>query len=415
LWGGLIPVNYAITFHGRLAKQSSDIINIMRIKKMMAVVAGLPLLLVACNKSENNPPAPAPAAVSAPATVEAPMKVRVGYIGLTCEAPIFTAYEKGFFKDENLDVSLVKCGTWANYKDSLALGGFDITHHLIMLFLKPIEQGLDVKFLAGIHQGCLRVQTSTNSNIHTVEDLRGKKIGVPGMGTPPFIFANRALALHGIDPAKEVNWAVFQPGELGLALQKGEVDAVADAEPIGTLLTSGGKVRNVCDQATEEPFSSEYCCAVLASGKFIAENPKAAAAATRALLKAAKWVQANPAAAAQLSVEKKYLASKPELNSAAISHLRYVPSVSGAETAVKSAAEAMKKVGMLNATTDTDELARRAFVHLDGVSDDWINSIQVEKLTGGQLPPDHDARLQMELSVSDDALCSMTCCNLAIK
>src|SRR5689334_23640255 len=48
-------------------------------------------------------------------------KVRVGYIGLTCEAPIFTAVEKGFFKEEGLDVSLVKC-EWANYKDVLALG-----------------------------------------------------------------------------------------------------------------------------------------------------------------------------------------------------------------------------------------------------------------------------------------------------
>ncbi|HYY12851.1 MAG TPA: ABC transporter substrate-binding protein, partial [Chthoniobacterales bacterium] len=66
-------------------------------------------------------------------------KIRVGYIGLTCEAPIFTAVEKGFFKEEGLEVSLVKC-EWANYKDVLALGGFDITHHLVMYFLKPIEQ-----------------------------------------------------------------------------------------------------------------------------------------------------------------------------------------------------------------------------------------------------------------------------------
>jgi NitT/TauT family transport system substrate-binding protein len=119
-------------------------------------------------------------------------KIRVGYIGITCEAPIFTAVEKGFFKDEGLEVELVKC-EWANYKDVLALGGYDITHHLVMYFLKPIEQGLDVKFTGGIHQGCLRVQASTKGNIHTIQDLKGKRIGVPGMGTPPFIFANRVL------------------------------------------------------------------------------------------------------------------------------------------------------------------------------------------------------------------------------
>ena len=92
----------------------------------------------------------------------------------------------------------MKC-EWADYKDVLALGGFDITHHLVMYFLKPIEQGLDVKFLAGIHRGCLRVQAGVKTNIHTIEDLKGKRIGVPGMGTPPFIFANRVLGAHGID------------------------------------------------------------------------------------------------------------------------------------------------------------------------------------------------------------------------
>src|SRR5882762_5715821 len=96
-----------------------------------------------------------------------PAKVRVGYIGLTCEAPIFMAVEKGFFKEEGLDVSLIKCN-WANYKDALALGNFDVTHHLVMYFLKPVEQGLDVKFTGGIHRGCLRVHALAKGNIHTV-------------------------------------------------------------------------------------------------------------------------------------------------------------------------------------------------------------------------------------------------------
>src|SRR5437764_1600651 len=153
------------------------------------------LLFAGCNKNASSSPT-------------ASNKVRVGYIGLTCEAPIFTAVEKGFFKEEGLDVSLVKC-EWANYKDVLALGGFDITHHLVMYFLKPIEQGLDVKFTGGIHRGCLRVQAPINGKINTVADLRGKRIGVPGMGTPPFIFANRVLGAHSIDPAREITWRVF--------------------------------------------------------------------------------------------------------------------------------------------------------------------------------------------------------------
>ncbi len=282
-----------------------------------------------------------------------------------------------------------------------------------MMFLKPIEQGMDVRILAGVHKGCLRVQTSTSSPIKTVEDLRGKRIGIQGMGTPPFIFANRALAAHGLDPSKDVTWQVFPVGELGLALEKGLVDAVATSEPIGTLLTSSGKVRNVADQATDEPFASEYCCAVVANGKFVANNPKAAAAATRAILKAAKWVEANPQIAATLAVEKKYLASKPEINAVAISHLRYQPSIAGGEAAVKTAAVAMRNVKKLNASTAVDDLSRRAFAHLDGVSDAWLKSVEVEKLVGGQLPANAEALVRAE-AATPDLEPVHSCCEMAV-
>ena len=375
--------------------------------KLFAAAAVSAFLLCGCKKNELN--------TVAPATGNGLTKIRVGYIGLTCEAPIFVAVEKGFFKEEGLDPVLVKCD-WSNYKDVMALGGFDITHHLVMYFLKPIEQGLDVKFTGGIHRGCLRVQAAAHGKINSVEDLRGKRIGIPGMGTPPFIFANRVLTAHGIDPSKEITWIVFPAGELGLALDKGEVDAVADSEPIGTMLVAEGKAKNIADQAKDAPYKDEYCCEVIVSGKFLKANPKAAAAATRALLKAAKWVQVNPEAAARLSVEKHYLASNPELNAVAISHLNYIPSVSLAEASVKTAAIAMKRDGMLSPSTDVDELARRAFVHLPGVTDEWINSLQVEKVAGGQLPPDENQRLLAELSHGPATATEyedMSCCRMA--
>jgi sulfonate transport system substrate-binding protein len=335
--------------------------------------------------------------------------VKIGYIGLTCEAPIYSAYEKGFFKEEGLEPELVKC-SWATYKDSLALGSYDITHHLVMYFLKPIEQGLDVRFLGGVHTGCLRVQTGVNSPIHKIQDLKGKRIGVPGMGTPPFVFANRVLGTHGIDASTDITWKVFPAGELGLALSKGEVDAVANAEPIGTLLIAEGKARNVegMDEATDPPYASEYCCEIIANGKWINANPDTAARATRAILKGAVWVQQNPKAAAQLAVDKKYLASTVELNTVALSRLKYIPSVSLAEETLHTAAKEMREAKMLSPTTNTEALAKKAFRHLDGVTDEWIKTVKVEKVPGGQVDPNQDIRLYAELIQSDtqDACCA---------
>src|SRR5882672_8708605 len=353
------------------------------------------LTLAGCNKKSGS-------------TVQNSNKVRVGYIGLTCEAPIYAAYEKGFFKEEGLEPELVKC-SWSTYKDALALGSYDITHHLVMYFLKPIEQGLDVRFLGGVHTGCLRVQTAVNSPIHKIQDLKGKRIGVPGMGTPPFVFTNRVLGTHGIDASTEITWKVFPAGELGLALTKGEVDAVADAEPIGTLLVADGRARNVegMDEATDEPYASEYCCEIIANGKWCDANPDSAARATRAILRGAVWVQQNPKAAAQLAIDKKYLASTVELNTVAISRLKYIPSVSIAEKTLYSAAKEMRAAKMLSPDTDTDALAKRAFQHLEGVTDEWIKSVKVEKVPGGQVDPNEDIRLYAALLQRDtqDSCC----------
>ena len=65
---------------------------------------------------------------------------------------------------------------------------------------------------------------------------------------------------------------------------------------------------------------------------------------------------------------------------------------------------------MLSPDMDIAALVKRAFVHLDGVTDEWIKSLQVEKVAGGQVPPDEDIRLYAELIQSDteDSCCKKT-------
>jgi NitT/TauT family transport system substrate-binding protein len=332
--------------------------------------------------------APAPDA-SASSSSGGPTKVKVAYLGLTCEAAMFAAYEKGFFKEEGLDVEFVKTD-WDGLRDGLGLGRFDANYTLIMYLLKPIEQGLDVKITGGVHSGCLRVQAGVKSDIKTVGDLKGKKIGIPTMGSPPFLFASRVLAAHGMDPKKDVEWVTVAPEVSSLALDKGQIDAVANSEPIGTILLGMDKVRTVADQAVDAPYRDEYCCAAVVSGAFAKRDPAGAAKVTRALLKGARWVDANPTAAAQLAVEKKYTAASAEVNAQAISKLKYMPSVSKCRTSLDLAATEMKAAGLLNPSTDPAELAKRAWLDLDGVTDEWIAGLEVEKVAGGGPPPEMD-------------------------
>lgn len=338
-------------------------------------------------------------------------KLKVAYLGLTCEAPIFAAQEQGFFEEEGLDVELVKTD-WDGLREGLGLGRFDANHTLIMYLLKPIEQGLDIKITGGIHTGCLRLQAGVKSDIKSAAHLKGKKIGVPThLGSPPYLFASRVLVANGIDPSPdkgEVTWKIFQPDVLGQALEDGQIDAVATSDPIGTILLGQGLVKTIADQAEDPPYRDEYCCASVVSGKLAKENPAAAAKVTRALLKAAKWVSQNPATAARLAVEKKYTASSVEINTQAISKLNYLPGVASCRQSIDQAAKEMKQAGLLKPSTDPVALAKRAWLDLEGVTDEWIGDLQIATIETDRpevLSPEAFAAL-----FEGKSLCCGCCC-----
>jgi NitT/TauT family transport system substrate-binding protein len=366
----------------------------------LVLAAGCLGLLSACGQKSSDP--------------GGPVKLKVAYLGLTCEAPIFVAQEHGFYAEEGLDVELVKTD-WDGLREGLGTGAYDANHTLIMYLLKPIENGVDVKITGGIHTGCLRLQVGAKSDLKSIKDLKGKKIGVPThIGSPPYLFSSRVLVANGIDPRPdggEVKWLPFPPSELGLAVEKGQVDAVCTADPIGTILLGKGIVKTVADQAKDEPYRDEYCCAAVVSGKLARENPEAAAKVTRALLKGAKWVQENPTAAARLGVEKKYVGASVEINAQALSKLRYIPGVARCRQSVNDAAKEMQQAGLLKESTDPEELARRAWLDLDGVNDEWVKGLQVKKVArGGPARLLDPAGFVALFEAKSDCTCCCKCC-----
>ncbi|MDP4178678.1 MAG: ABC transporter substrate-binding protein [Bacillota bacterium] len=293
--------------------------------------------------------------------------VNIGYFGNTCEAAVFAAYEKGFFKEEGLDVTMVK-GDANTLKDSLATGKVDATDGLFIQWMKPIESGLNIKYTAAIHTGCIQVLVSKNSNIKSFKDLKGKKIGVPAIGGGPMVLASRLLTDQGIDSQKGVEWKVYPNSELPIALDKGEVDVIAVADPFAQIQVNSGKAKAIYNSATDEPFKSEYCCATVINGKLIEKDPETAAAITRAELKGSKWVSKNIKEIAQIEIDKKYVPGDAATNEQVLNTYNFNPSVDEAQKAVKQLAKEMKNIGILNKDTDSDSLAKTSFVKLKGVN-----------------------------------------------
>ena len=306
------------------------------------------------------------------------VRVSVGPVGaVTCNAPLFVAYEKNFFKEEGLDAELIR-GDWDFIKESLALGKIDGTQGMLT-YLKPIEQGLDVKFTAGVHKGCMHVLTAKDSPLSKPEDLKGKRIGVSQIGGSPWFFAARVVGSLGMDIKRDVEWKVYPLAELKQALEKKDVDAISVADPTGELLLSEGFARDIVNSSTDAPYKDEYCCLVVVSGQLIKSDPDTAARLTRAILKAAKWVSLNPQSAAEICFEKKYLSGTVELNARVLARLNYIPSVQGGVEATKIAASAMQKVGILDASTDLNALVDRTLVRLPTLDDSWLQSVKVEQ------------------------------------
>ncbi len=329
----------------------------------LALVSTLILALVGCGAAK---PTTDGAGTQVTNTPKQLTKVKLGYFGNTCEAPLIAAYEKGFLKEEGIDAEMIK-GDANTLKDGLATGKIDATDGLLMQWLKPIESGLDIKFTAGLHTGCIQVLAPKDTPFTSFKDLKGKKIGVPAIGGGPMILVSRQLANEGLDPQKDVEWKVFPNSELPLALEKGEVDIISVADPFAELTVTQGKVKSIFNSAKDIPFKNEYCCLLVVNGKLIGKDPETAAAITRAFLKGAKWVNSNQTEIAQIEVDKKYVPGDPALNAKILKTYNYIHSIDGGADAVLKAAKEMKTIGVLNKDTDAEALAKASFVRLKGV------------------------------------------------
>ena len=95
----------------------------------------------------------------------APRKLKLSWnAGAVCLAPVAVAIDYGFFQKQNLDVELVNySGSTDQLLEAIATGKSDAGLGMALRWLKPLEQGFDVKIVAGTHGGCMRVLTRTNS------------------------------------------------------------------------------------------------------------------------------------------------------------------------------------------------------------------------------------------------------------
>jgi NitT/TauT family transport system substrate-binding protein len=278
----------------------------------------------------------------------------------TSSAPV--AKEHGIFAQHGLDVEFVNFGgSTEQLLEAIATGKADGGIGMALRWLKPLEQGFDVRITTGIHGGCLRLLGAKSLNIGSLASLRGKSIAISDQSSPAKNFFSILLAKAGIDPVKDVEWRQYPLDLLALAVEKGEVQALADADPLTWLWLKDGKLNEVATNLTGE-YADRTCCVLAVRGSLIRDERPVAAAVTRAVREAGNHVAHEPEDSAALFSRYGGKGSIQDLAAMLRSHTHHRQAAEGdLRKEIALYADELKLVKVIRPGTDTAKFADRVY------------------------------------------------------
>jgi len=288
-----------------------------------------------------------------------------------CLAPALMAKEHGIYAKHGLDVELVNfAGSTDQLLEAISTEKADAGVGMIMRWIKPLEQGFDVKLIAGTHGGCVRMSGSRSAGVtNDPRSLKGKTIGLSEVsGTSRNTFSI-LLKAHGVDPERDVTWRAFPQPLLGEAIRKGEVHAIADSDPILHVMEqqSNGELVEVLTNLSK-PWENRVCCVLGVSGGLLRSDRQAAKALADSLVIAASLCAEDPervarvfAPYAKASIEDIVWVLKSQ------THDRH-PVDGDLRGDIKLYAHELRDVGVMRASTDPGEFAARVVEDLQFAS-----------------------------------------------
>jgi NitT/TauT family transport system substrate-binding protein len=209
--------------------------------------------------------------------------VRLSKITGTCIAPQYLAED--LLRLEGLtDVQYVLSEVGIGQSKSIARGEIDFSLNFAAPLVIPIDAGDAISIIAGVHSGCFEL--FGNERIRGIADLKGRTVGVQGLGGSPHVFLAAMAAHVGLDPLKDINWITspsIAPKEL---FAEGKIDAFLGFPPEPQELRARNIGRVIVNSAVDRPWSQYFCCMLAGHKDFIRKNPVATKRVLRAILKA---------------------------------------------------------------------------------------------------------------------------------
>jgi NitT/TauT family transport system substrate-binding protein len=317
------------------------------------------------------------------AAAQTKITVAVGGGSCLCYLPTVLAQQLGEFEKAGLAVELVDLRGGSDALKAMLGGSADVVSgyfdHCVNLAAK--KQELQAFVVYDRYPGLvLVVSPSHNSEINSIKDLAGKKVGVSAPGSSTDFFLKYLLKKNGLDPTSAAVIGVGQNATAVAALEQGQIDAAVALDPAITVMqNSHPDLKILADTRTQKDtlavFGGEYPGGALyATAAWIAAHEKEVQALTTAIVNTLSWIHSHSPEEVMAKMPAEVVGKNKELYLAALKNT--IPMYSETGKMDPKGAEAVLAVF----SESSPEVAKAKI----DLSKTWTNKYvdQVKKTTG---------------------------------
>jgi NitT/TauT family transport system substrate-binding protein len=254
--------------------------------------------------------------LAAAAQTPAPATVRAAVIPIANFTPLVVARDKGYFTEENLNVTWTTVAQGAIAVEAVFGGSAEVGGSAIFEPIVARGNGLDIVFLAAnarIRSGPpdnSGLLVRTGDSIHNAKDLAGKKVSAGLINSVNYVHIREWLQRNGADPGS-VQFLEIPFPQMADALFQNRLDAVWAVEPFLTFMLKSGNAR-VLAYPFQETVPGMDISAFLAKESWVKANPDVARRFKRAIDRATAHL-ASTSKQERDEFVVKYTGAKPEV------------------------------------------------------------------------------------------------------
>src|SRR6059058_5492912 len=272
------------------------------------------------------------------AAAQTKITVAVGGGSCLCYLPTVLAKQLGEFDKAGLNVELVDLKGGSDALKAVLGGSADVVSgyfdHCVNLAAK--KQELQSFVIYDRYPGLvLVVSPAHTSEIKSIKDLAGKKVGVSAPGSSTDFFLKFLLKKNGLDPTSAAVIGVGLGATAVAAMEQGQIDAAVMLDPSVTVLQAGHPdLKILSDTRTQKDtlavFGGEYPGGALYStAAWVASHEKDVQALTNAIVGTLSWIHAHSPEEIMAKMPEEIVGKNKELYLAALKNTIPMYSESG--------------------------------------------------------------------------------------